>query len=329
VKIKGWATEAGTSRYHKKFLLPPWAVRKVFDLNLVGIGLGTYLGEADVETDVIQQKAILALLGSGCNVIDCAPNYRNGRAERTLGDSLRLALDDGVAKRDEIFISTKAGLVPENFNLPKQFSLGPDHSCYSPDYLLMSLEASLERLRLETVDCIFIHNLELLRLSAGESFIDRYQEVAAAMERMVLMNLARSWGISSFNGFRVKEDHPEYLSFDSLFSSTFPNLRYLQIPLGVWGPEAITESWQNGENILSRARNIGVFTNSPLLQGELAVLFGERKDLIESAVCFARDTVGVDVTLLGIKKMEHVESWKQTIHREPHDITELFLNFSV
>jgi len=327
--MQGWATKEGTARFHTKAALPPWAVRRVFDLSLAAIGVGTYTGTADAATDAQQIEAIVALLSSGCNVIDCAPNYRNGRAERSVGKALARALAEGIAKRDAVFVATKAGLVPETFKLPSRFVLGPENSCYDPEYLLLSLEASLERLQLATVDCVFVHNLEILRLADGAAFPGRFAEVAACMERIVEAGLARSWGISSWSGFRVREDHPEYLSLDSLLACPTSHLRYLQFPVGLWGSEAITGRWQRGESILARASAFGIFAASPLLQGELAQVLRERQDLIEDAVCFARDARGVDVAVLGIKKMEHVMSWKRMQQKEPRNIAEVFAKLTL
>ncbi|MDR2339451.1 MAG: aldo/keto reductase [Deltaproteobacteria bacterium] len=325
--ISGWATSQGTLRYHQKFSLPQWAVHNVLDLTLSAVGVGTYLGNPDSQTDTCQLNALLALLNSGCNVIDCAPNYRNGRSEITIGRAIQTALNSKIIERDHIFVATKTGLVPESFKLPSHLPLTIDNSCFHPDYFYISLETSLKNLQLSSVDCIFLHNLELLKLSDCEAFPHRYKEIVASMENIVQMNMSRSWGISSWNGFRVKPDHPEYLSLEMLMSYSAPNLRYLQFPLGIWGSEAITGMWQNGRSILSESHNLGIFTNSSLFQGELPVILQNREDLIDSAVCFARDTPGVGVSLLGIKQMKHVNSWKRIQNRPPHNTSDIFSNF--
>ena len=54
------------------------------------------------------------------------------------------------------------------------------------------------------------------------------EAIAACMERIVEAGLVRSWGISSWNGFRVREDHPEYLPLDLLPACSTSHLRYLQ-----------------------------------------------------------------------------------------------------
>ena len=323
MSIKGWATKEGTELFHLNVGLPPWAVRTLFGLRLAAIGVGTYLGETDEATDTLQRQAITSLLALGCNVIDCAPNYRNGRAEKSVGEALVHVADS--IPRSAIFITTKVGLVPENFEPPASFALGPDRSCYDPQYLRLSLEGSLERLQLATVDCVFVHNLELLRLADIGAFPKRFASVAQSMESMVADGLTRSWGISSWQGFRVDETQPDYLSLDMLRSYLVPNLRYIQLPVGLWGSEALTGRWQGGENILSRARELGVFASAPLLQGELAHILRHHGNLIGQAVNFVRDTAGVDIVLLGIKKPEHVCAWREMQLQEPRDVTDSFL----
>jgi hypothetical protein len=57
-------------------------------LQLSTIGLGTYLGEADVATDAAYREAISTALQRGCNVVDSAINYRFQRSERAIGAAL-------------------------------------------------------------------------------------------------------------------------------------------------------------------------------------------------------------------------------------------------
>lgn len=104
----------------------------VFGLSLCSLGVGTYLGEPNDTVDCAQTKALAQLLGMGCNVIDTAPNYRDGRSERCVGKALSLSIEQGSVTRESVFLSTKAGLVPENESLPAGCHEGPDRSCFDP-----------------------------------------------------------------------------------------------------------------------------------------------------------------------------------------------------
>ena len=95
--IAGSATAEGTARYRDRFpklrdaghFRRPQAVPGVGELWLSSIGLGTYLGEADDETDAQYREAIATALRSGINLLDTAINYRHQRSERAMGAALQ------------------------------------------------------------------------------------------------------------------------------------------------------------------------------------------------------------------------------------------------
>ena len=298
--------------------MPRWARRDVFGLSLCSLGVGTYLGETDDTVDSAQKTALVQLLGKGCNVIDTAPNYRGGRSERCIGEALRLSIEQGAIVRESVFLSTKAGLVPENESLPSECHEGPDRSCFDPLWLEMSVHRSLKRLGLESVDCVFLHNLEFLRMADGKDFLARFAKAAECMETLASQGHIGAWGISSWNGFRVPEDHPEYLSLAELASIKAPHMRFLQLPLGLWGSEAVTGKWQRGKSVLEEAEGLAVFANSPLLQGELATALAKAQ-LVEKAIRFTRDTEGVSVALLGMKRQPHIEAWHKMQYESSPD----------
>ena len=82
-------------------------------LELSSVGLGTYIGAPDDQTDFDVYNAVkLMVMSGGVNVLDTAINYRCQKAERTIGAALKtLNRKYGIA-RDELFISTKNGYIP-------------------------------------------------------------------------------------------------------------------------------------------------------------------------------------------------------------------------
>ncbi len=118
--IAGHATPAGTGRFrdrHRK-RVAAGHFRRLGGLELSSIGLGTYLGEADDATDGGYEDAVRAALERGVNVFDTAINYRHQRSERAIGRALARAIDAGLVRRDEIFVSSKAGFVPFDGEVP-------------------------------------------------------------------------------------------------------------------------------------------------------------------------------------------------------------------
>jgi len=56
----------------------------------------------------------LLLASGGVNVVDTAINYRCQKAERAVGAAISTLIQRGLISRDEIFISTKNGYVPDD-----------------------------------------------------------------------------------------------------------------------------------------------------------------------------------------------------------------------
>ena len=113
MKLQGSATAEGTERYRKRFegKIPSGHFRQSQGLWLSSIGIGTYLGNHDAETDKLYHDAIVRAVESGCNVIDTAINYRCQRSERSIGTALKELVSRGF-NRDEIVIATKGGFIP-------------------------------------------------------------------------------------------------------------------------------------------------------------------------------------------------------------------------
>ena len=79
------------------------------------VGLGTYLGLPDDETDFdVYNAAKLLVLSGGVNHIDTAINYRCQKAERSVGAAIRTLVEKHAIGRDELFIASKNGYVPDD-----------------------------------------------------------------------------------------------------------------------------------------------------------------------------------------------------------------------
>jgi D-threo-aldose 1-dehydrogenase len=115
-------------------------------LQVTRLGLGT-VPIAGILGPVSEEQAIETVrttLDLGMTLIDTAPLYGVGRSERLLGQALA-----GVP-RDSYVLSTKVGRLLE-----------PDgiwRFDFSRDAALRSLESSLERLKLDRVDIVLVHD---------------------------------------------------------------------------------------------------------------------------------------------------------------------------
>eukprot|EP00803_Ostreobium_quekettii_P010925 evm.model.scf_1074.1 EVM.evm.TU.scf_1074.1 scf_1074:17317-22172(-) len=128
-------------------------------LMLSSLGVGTYLGAEDEQTDKDVTAAILQSLSRGWNVIDTASNYRHGRAERCVGEVFRALhhVKNQGLRRDSIFLSTKAGFISDALRdkLMKeskivQSDLAQGVNCIHTECIRASLQESLENMGIRT-----------------------------------------------------------------------------------------------------------------------------------------------------------------------------------
>src|SRR5205085_8111302 len=80
------------------------------DLHLSSIGIGTYLGNPDENTDACYRESVARAVQLGANLIDTAANYRFQRSERSIAAALQTLAGD--FSRDELVVCTKGGYLP-------------------------------------------------------------------------------------------------------------------------------------------------------------------------------------------------------------------------
>ncbi len=190
------------------------------DLEIVTLGLGcASLGNLyRLVTDLTARETVQCALDSGLRYVDTAPYYGFGLSERRVGDVLR------QAPRDSFVLSTKVGrllqpcgLVDENearhgFRSPMPFEPVYD---YSYDGIMRSYEDSLQRLGLNRIDILYIHDIG--RVSHGDDNV-RLFKIAMESGYKALDELRSSGQINAFglgvNEYGVCEEALEYGDFD-------------------------------------------------------------------------------------------------------------------
>ncbi len=107
--IKGYATPEGTAKYRERFAgrANQTHFRKASGLFLSSIGIGTYLGKPNDETDRSYTEAVTRAVELGANVIDSAANYRCQRSERAIGAALNDLFTAEKVSREELLICTR------------------------------------------------------------------------------------------------------------------------------------------------------------------------------------------------------------------------------
>jgi aryl-alcohol dehydrogenase-like predicted oxidoreductase len=364
--IEGWATLDGTTRYRERFreVAASDHFRKQQDLWLSSIGVGTYLGDADDETDARYAESVATAVESGANVIDTAANYRFQRSERSIGAALRELTERGFA-RDEIVVCTKGGYLPfdgapprdvrqyveETFVKPRIASFadiaGGSH-CMTPRYLQSQLSQSLVNMNLSCVDVYYVHNPESQLPSVPpEEFWQRLRAAFESLEQSVADGKIKNYGVATWNGFRVEPDAREYHSLERMseianeVSGAKHHFRFIQLPFNLAMPEALFfQNQKLGDEYVSTleaAEKLGLtaIASGSLLQGQVVRGLPEAiRDPLgslatdaQTGIQFVRSAPGITTALVGMSRRAHVEENLQLVavaRAEPDDLVSVF-----
>ena len=174
------------------------------DLEVTALGIGTAtIGGLHRGVDAIDAKNVVKVgLRRGLTLVDTAPFYGYGWAERQVGDVLR----DKPA--DSYVLSTKVGRLLEKTTVPHPaddlFPAGLPFRVvydYSYDGIMRSVEDSYHRLGLARIDIALIHDIGEMTHGAGH---EAHTNAAMTSGYKALEELKRSGEIRAF-GIGVNE----------------------------------------------------------------------------------------------------------------------------
>lgn len=198
-------------------------------------------------------------LDAGVNFYDTAPGYSAGESERLIGEAFR-------GKRDQVIITSKAGVIGTpvgRFAKRYKHLLRPVHSLFRPfqaalprlyqsqkrvdfsrDFIIGSLEKSLARLQTDYLDILLLHHPTPESLKQAE-FCNTFLELRQAGK-------IRHWGIS-----------PDTLE-QALLCLEVPGIEVIQLDVSLLSREPL-ESFMG----LAQESNVGVVARKVLAQGLL------------------------------------------------------------
>ena len=354
--LKDHATPGGTAAYASRFSVYEGNYRPVLDKSVSSVGIGTYLGDENAATDESYAEAIRTAIVGGINLVDTAVNYRCQRSERVIGGVIAALAGNGQIARNEIVVATKGGYIAFDGEVPadprgwfeKKFlepgivkpgELVQGAHCMTPRYLEAMLEMSLANLGLESVDIYYLHNPETqLSAVAHDEFLARIRSAFEFLEGAVDAGKIVCYGAATWNGFRLKQNQPGYLSLPDLVDAATEvggadhHFKVIQLPYNLAMTEALTLHNQSlpegGEvSLLAAADALGVAVcaSASLLQGQLTSrlpdalrsAFPGMKSDAQRAIQFVRSTPGVGVALVGMSSAAHVAHNLETLKHPP------------
>jgi aryl-alcohol dehydrogenase-like predicted oxidoreductase len=366
MSLNGCATTIGTARYRERFkdAAAESHFRRQQDLWLSSVGIGTYLGEADEETDRRYTEAIVRAVELGANVIDTAANYRFQRSERSIGAALSELVKRGF-EREEIVLCTKGGYLPFDGGPPRDVrqyieetfvkpgiatfaDIAGGAHCMTPRYLQSQLQQSLRNLGLDCVDVYYLHNPESQLAAVSEAeFWQRLRAAFETLEQLVTEQKIGKYGVATWNGFRAEPDSGGYHSLERMVETARDvagkehHFAFIQLPFNLAMPEALFfQNQKVGEEYVSvleaaSALGVTVIASAAILQGQVARGLPEaiREPLgslatdAQTGIQFVRSAPGITTALVGMSNLAHVEENLQLAGvrpAQPDDLLRVF-----
>lgn len=340
--IKGHATQSGTLEFLKNHpAVHPKNFQIIHGLSLSNLGIGTYLGNPDSNTDELVINAVKKSILAGINVIDTAINYRSQKAERCVGKAISDLIKDGKINRDEIFISTKNGYVTNDGDIKEDFwqyvtreyvergiiqknDISSGYHCMTVPYLRDQLERSRNNLGLECIDLVYLHNAVEGQIHdiSKEQFMKNLSNVFEFYESQRNENKIKFYGLATWECFRVQPENPQFLELDDVVNLANEvggkdhGFRFIQLPFNMYLDQALilkNQKYDGKQGTIlqvAKSHGVGVFTSVPLMQAKLLSpgVMPEFNGLKPSlrALQFVRSTPGVLAPLVGQKLEQHV-----------------------
>jgi aryl-alcohol dehydrogenase-like predicted oxidoreductase len=236
-----------------------------------------------------QRLALLQALGTTTNLIDTSTNYGDGEAEALIGEVLREALASETIRRDQVILVTKVGYVQganqaiararEDSGRPFDGMVKVHDEiwhCISPEWIADQITRSLERLGVETIDCLLLHNPEYF-LKTSEDHGEYYRRIEVAfvqLEAEIDRGRIRRYGISS-NTFPEDMHASDFTSLAAVLERADAvaaqagrpgGFAVIQFPMNVFEPGGAFETANSGRTLLelARERGLAVLLNRPL-----------------------------------------------------------------
>ena len=186
-----------------------------------------------------------------------------------VGQALKLLQSEHGISRDQLFVSSKIGYVPEDGDrgltlenyirklvsekvIEQDDVVGEVH-CMTPGYLNHQIDESLRNLNLETLDLMYLHNAaeSQMPLVGEEKFYDKLAKAFEVFETAISDNKIRAYGMATWICLRSPPEEKDiHMSIMKILETAEKvagknhGLKYVQVPLNLMMVEAMGEKWQ-------------------------------------------------------------------------------------
>lgn len=269
----------------------------------VGFGAMTIGGEIFGATD--DQESLRALhraLDLGMNFIDTADAYGRGHSEELLGQLLK-------TRRKEVVLATKGG---------NQFTVRQGLRNFDPDYITSALEASLQRLQIDTIDLYQLHNPSPEVMRQGDIFerLDRCKREGKIRFYGVSLEKTEDGLVAIETGkpdtlqvvYNILHQDPEEKLFPLAQKENIGILARVPLERGV-----LSGRFKKREEFVEKDWRRGVFPDEGLTQTHAAVaklgflVKGDVPNLAQAALRFILSHPAVSTVIPGIRTVRQVE----------------------
>jgi len=289
--VAGKASPEGTARRTERLGAGGRSELGRTGLLVSGIGFGGYRID---DTQPEHRAALELAVRSGINLLDTSTNYTDGKSERLIGDVLSKLIEQRELTRDEVVVVSKIGYVQgKNYALARyrketgkafpemvEYADGLWH-CIHPEWLKDQLSRSLDRLGLETLDILLLHNPEYFLADAAkrgqpslsaarEEFYRRLELAFGYLETEVRAGRIAGYGVSSNTVVGAPEgrdstDLAHMLAAARAAAGDAHHFVVLQLPMNLLESAALF-GFPNHESALTQAceARVGVLVNRPL-----------------------------------------------------------------
>jgi len=247
------------------------------------------------------REAIIAALEAGYTLFDHADIYCSGRAEEVFGKVLRELRGD----RDHVVIASKCGIRFQGDPLADS----PYRYDSTRDYIILQVEHSLRRLKVEYIDVYQLHRPDLLM---------EPHEVADAFVRLLDAGKVREFGVSNFSPSQltllqtalprplvVNQIEISLCQFGPFTTGTLDQCQQLQITPLAWSPLGGGLLADGASDILRHQRSYRVADLIKALD-DVALSRGTTRDVVALA-WLLRHPAGI-VPIIGSTRPERIKA---------------------